>query len=82
VPVTDFDQGVGRHFASAKELQAAGRLAEAAQEWLAGLQIDPRNRSAYLSLVDALLQLKLFQPASIACRQALLVAPGDREISQ
>ncbi|MGA2215484.1 MAG: tetratricopeptide repeat-containing glycosyltransferase family protein [Bryobacteraceae bacterium] len=82
MPVTDFDQRVGRHFASAKALQAEGRLAEAAQEWVAGLQIDPRSKSAYLSLADALLQLKLFQPASIACRQALLVAPGDREISQ
>jgi len=82
VPVTDFDQRVGRHFASAKALQAEGRLAEAAQEWVAGLQIVPRSKSAYLSLADALLQLKLFQPASIACRQALLMAPGDREISQ
>jgi tetratricopeptide (TPR) repeat protein len=81
MPVTDFEQTVDRHFASAKELQAKGRLAEAAQEWIAVLQIDPRSKSAYLSLADALLELKLFQPASIACRQALMVAPGDREIS-
>ncbi len=81
MPVTDFEQTVDRHFASAKELQAKGRLAEAAQEWVAVLQIDPRSKSAYLSLADALLELKLFQPASIACRQALMVAPGDREIS-
>jgi tetratricopeptide (TPR) repeat protein len=81
MPVTDFEPSVDRHFASAKALQAEGRLAEAAQEWVAGLKIDPRNQSAYLSLADALLELKLFQPASIVCRQALTVAPGDREIS-
>ena len=39
------------------------------------LQIDPRSEAAYLSLADALLELKLFQPASIACQQALIVAP-------
>jgi tetratricopeptide (TPR) repeat protein len=66
---------VAGHFALAKDLQSQGRLAEAAQEWVAGLEIDPRNESAYLSLADALLELKLFQPASIACQQALVVAP-------
>jgi tetratricopeptide (TPR) repeat protein len=81
MPVTDFEQTIDRHFASAQDLQAKGRLAEAAREWVAVLQIDPRNKSASLSLADALLELKLFQPASIACRQALMVAPGDREIS-
>lgn len=81
MPVTDFEQTVDRHFACAQELQAKGRLAEAAQEWIAVLQIDPRSKSAYLSLADALLDLKLFQPASIACRQALIMAPGDREIN-
>ena len=39
------------------------------------------NQPAYLSLADALLELKLFQPASIVCRQALTVAPGNQEIS-
>jgi tetratricopeptide (TPR) repeat protein len=80
MPVTDFELSVERHFASAKALQAEGRLAEAAQEWVAGLKIDPRSKSAYLSLADALLELKLFQPASIVCRQALTVAPGNQEI--
>src|SRR6202167_1635782 len=64
-----------RHFAQARALEREGRLAEAAQEWVAGLQIDPRNEAAYLSLADALLELKLFQPATIACQQALMVAP-------
>ena len=81
MPVTEFEQSVERHFASAKALQAEGRLAEAAQQWVAGLKIDPRNQPAYLSLADALLELKLFQPASIVCRQALTVAPGNQEIS-
>jgi tetratricopeptide (TPR) repeat protein/flagellar biosynthesis regulator FlaF len=81
MPVTDFEQSVDRHFASAQELKAKGRLAEAAQEWIAVLRIDPRSKSAHLALADALLELKLFQPASVACRQALVVAPGDREIS-
>lgn len=66
---------VAEHFALARDLQSKGRLAEAAQQWVAGLEIDPRNESAYLSLADALLELKLFQPASIACRQALTIAP-------
>ncbi len=74
MPVIDSEQTVDRHFASAKELQAKGRLAEAAQEWIAVLQIDPHSKSAYLALADALLELKLFQPASIACRQGLMVA--------
>jgi tetratricopeptide (TPR) repeat protein len=81
MPVTDMEQSVDRHFASARALQAEGRLAEAAQQWVAGLQLDPRRQSAYVSLADALLELKLFQPASIVCRQALMVAPGDQEIS-
>jgi tetratricopeptide (TPR) repeat protein len=64
-----------RHFALARTLETQGRFAEAAQEWVAGLQIDPRSEVAYLSLADALLELKLFLPASIACRQALIVPP-------
>jgi len=75
MPVTEVEPSVDRHFATAKALQAKGRLAEAAQEWVEGLKIDPRNQSAYLSLADALLELKLFQPASIVCRQALMIAP-------
>jgi tetratricopeptide (TPR) repeat protein len=82
MPVTDSEQSVEGHFTAARALQAEGRLAEAAKEWVAGLQIDPRNRAAYLSLADALLELKLCQPASIICRQALMVVPEDREISQ
>ena len=73
---------VAQHFALAKDLQSQGRLAEAAQEWVAGLEIDPRNESAYLSLADALLELKLFQPASIACQQALVVAPRSTGASR
>ncbi len=73
MPVADLQQ----HFALARTLQMEGRLAEAAQEWVAGLQIDPRNESAYLSLADALLELELFQPATIACQQALIVAPNS-----
>lgn len=82
MPVADLQRAVekepgsvDRHFALARALQTEGRLAEAAQEWVAGLQIDPRSEAAYLSLADALLELKLFQPASIACQQALIVAP-------
>jgi tetratricopeptide (TPR) repeat protein len=78
MPVADL-QGVDQHFALARTLQRQGRLAEAAQEWVAGLQIDPRHESAYLSLADALLDLKLFQPASIACRQALMVFPQSAD---
>jgi len=81
MPVTDFEQSLERHFTSAKALQAEGRLAEAAKEWVAGLRIDPRNKAAYLSLADTLLELKLFQPASVICRQALVVVPEDQEIS-
>jgi len=63
------------HFKSAKALQAEGRVAEAASELVAGLQLDPRNESAHLSLAGMLLELRLFHPASIACRHALMVAP-------
>src|SRR5215471_18972731 len=65
---------VQAHFRKAKALQSEGRFVEAASEWVAGLQLDPRDESAHLSLADALIELKLFQPASIACRQALMVA--------
>jgi tetratricopeptide (TPR) repeat protein len=81
MPVTDCEQSVKRHFTAAKALQAEGRLAEAAKEWVEGLRIDPDNKAAILSLADTLLDLKLFQPASVICRQALMVVPGDQEIS-
>jgi len=48
------------HFKSAKALQAEGRVAEAASELVAGLQLDPRNESAHLSLAGMLLELRLF----------------------
>jgi tetratricopeptide (TPR) repeat protein/flagellar biosynthesis regulator FlaF len=76
MPVADFAEAdAAQHFRLARRLEAEGRVADAAQEWVAGLQIDPRSESAHLSLADALLELKLYQPASIACRQALMVAP-------
>src|SRR5580704_5535453 len=82
MPVADLQRAVEKdpgsvesHFALARALQMEGRLTEAAQEWVAGLQIDPRSETAYLSLADALLELKLFQPATIACQQALIAAP-------
>jgi tetratricopeptide (TPR) repeat protein len=79
MPVANLQQPVPdtaeNHFAAARSLERQGRLADAAQEWVAGLQIDPRSESAYLSLADALLELKLFNPAVIACQQALMIAP-------
>jgi Flp pilus assembly protein TadD len=79
MPVADLKE-VQDHFARARSLQGQGRLAEAAQEWVAGLQVDPRNVSAYSSLADALLGLKLFQPAAIACGEGLLVFPDSAEL--
>lgn len=78
MPSVTETQGVSAaqaHFKLAKSLQSEGRVAEAAGQWVAGLQIDPSSELAHLSLADALLELKLFQPASIACEHALMVTP-------